>query len=339
LIRQAKWKVCLLVAGYWACLASSCLPVLSAQDEVSQRFGEIVTSGRYVLRWGMQTGQKFTVVAVQETVTEIEGPLGKSGKMPAALTVHQEWEVLDSDDNSLTLVQTFRQLQMETVIPSVGKIIVDTQAPEPESLIAKQMQANLSELIGRQLKLHMNRLGQVDKFEFVELPASETPATSQFLTKENLKNAVGQMVQFPKTTRAVGETWGTTAKAPQPNGTAEVNTEYTILEVTPDQPRQLKIGVAPKLTLKVKDDQVTVQNQQSAGHIIYDDNLALVRETYLKQSFTFVIKGEEGGTRTIESTMRMKIDPIAASEPSESNTPVDTTSSGSLNLETGKSDN
>lgn len=310
---------------------------VSAQDGPVERFGEIVTSGRYVLRWGMQQGQRFSVEAIQETVTEIEGPLGKSGKMPSALTVQQDWEVSESDDSSLTLIQTFRQLKLETTIPGAGNFSVAVPGPEPESLIAKQIHANLNELIGRQIRLQMDRLGQVKKFEFLELPVTdEAHAANQFLTKENLKNAVGQMVQFPKSTRAIGETWGTSTKAPQPNGTAAVNTEFTLLETLPDQPRWIKIAVAPKLTLSVKDDVVTVDDQSSEGHIVYDDELALVRETHLKQSFTFTIKGENGGKRTIESTMRMKIEP--STDPARIESSTDGNNSGPVSLEPEKSD-
>ncbi|MDP1564434.1 MAG: hypothetical protein Q8M16_23890 [Pirellulaceae bacterium] len=306
-----KWKLGWIVAMALTGLIAAVPGEISAQDGPVERFGEIVTTGRYVLRWGMQQGQKFSVEAVQEMVTEIEGPLGKSGKMPSALTVQQDWEVTESDESSLTLAQTFRKLKLETTIPGAGNFIVVVPGPEPESLIAKQIHANLSELIGRQLRLQMDRLGQVKKFEFLELPVTaEAPEANQFLTQENLKNAVGQMVQFPKSTRAIGETWGTSTKSPQPNGTAEVKTEFTLLETLPDHPRWIKISVAPKLTLSVKDDAVTVDDQSSEGHIVYDDELALVRETYLKQSLTFTVKGENGGKRTIESTMRMKIEPI-----------------------------
>ena len=287
----------------------------------------------------MVQGQKFAVQSTQETITEIEGPLGKSGKMPAALTIHQEWEVTESTDTSLTLLQTFRQLTMEALIQGAGKLSVDTASPEPESVIAKQMHANLSELVGSQLKLQMDRLGNVTKFEFIEsAERRESPTANQFLTKENLKNVVGQMVQFPKTTRAIGETWGITSKAPQPNGSAEVNTEYTLLENVPDQPRWIKIGVAPKLTLTVKDDAVTVESQSSEGHLIYDDVAALVRETYLKQSLTFAFNAEGGGKRTVESTTRMKIEPLATAEAAPKETPDATKKPGPISLETGRSD-
>ncbi|MBL8891354.1 MAG: hypothetical protein JNL67_15345 [Planctomycetaceae bacterium] len=318
-------------------LSMACWPTnLHGQNDVFERFGEIVTPGRFVLRWGMQKGQKFLVEAVQETVTEIESPLGKSGRMPATLTVHQEWEVLESDEQSLTLLQTFLDLQLETTLVGAGKVSADTKAPEPESPIAKQMHANLSELVGRQLKLHANRLGQVSKFEFVEPAVTEAPKNQQFLTKENLKNAVGQMVQFPKATRAVGETWGTTIKSPQPNGTAEVSTEYTLLEILPNQPRWLKIGVAPKLTLTIKDEAMVVEEQSSEGHIVYDDELALVRETFLKQAFVFVVKSDEGGKRRIESTMRMKIEPVGAQESSPTETTGENKEAGPVSLESGK---
>jgi hypothetical protein len=321
------------------CIGTESPNVVSAQDGPVERFGEIVPAGRYALRWGMQKGQKFLVEAVQETVTEIESPLGKSGKMPASLTVNQEWEVIESDDASLTLVQTFRRLTMETIIPGAGKFNVDTNSPEPESIIAKQMHANLSELVGRQLRLQMDRLGNVKKFEFLELPTGDTPAaTNQFLTKENLKNVVGQMVQFPKTTRAIGETWGITTKAPQPNGTAEVNTEFTLVETLADQPRWIKIAVAPKLTLSVKDDAVTVDRQSSEGYLVYDVVLAVVRETYLKQTLTFGFKADGGGQRKIESTMRMKIEPQPNADSAATESPIDSNNSGPVNLETGKSD-
>lgn len=332
-----KWKLGWIVAMVLTVLTAAIPREVSAQDGPVERFGEIVTSGRYVLRWGMQQGQKFSVESIQETVTEIEGPLGKSGKMPSALTVQQDWEVSESDESSLTLIQTFRQLKLETTIPGAGNFSVVVPGPEPESLIAKQIHANLNELIGRQIRLQMDRLGQVKKFEFLELPVTDAaPAANQFLTKENLKNAVGQMVQFPKSTRAIGETWGIMIKAPQPNGTAEVNTEFTLMETLPDQPRWIKISVAPKLTLNVKDDVVTVDDQSSEGHIVYDDELALVRETRLKQSFTFTVKGENGGKRTIESTMRMTIEPITNLARVESTT--DGNNSGPASLESEKSD-
>lgn len=335
LLRHQKhfwfWLVsgCALLIGLWPAN-------LHAQNDVIERFGEIVTPGRFVLRWGMQKGQKFLVESVQETVTEIESPLGKSGKMPATLTLHQEWEVLESDDQSITLLQTFLDLQMETTLVGVGKLIADTKAPEPESPVAKQMHANLSELVGRQLKLQANRLGQVSKFEFVEAAATDTPKNDQFLTKENVKTAVGQMVQFPKATRAIGETWGTTVKSPQPNGTAEVNTEYTLLEMVPDQPRWIKISVAPKLTLVTKDDALVVEEQSSEGHIVYDDELALVRETYLKQSFVFVVKSDEGGKRRIESTMRMKIEPMPTPESAPAESAGENKETGPISLESGE---
>lgn len=333
--RKWCWFVALVLTGL---ITSEPVGVL-AQDGPIERFGEIVPSGRYVLRWGMQKGQKFSVEAVQETVTEVEGPLGKSGKMPSSLTVRQDWEVTESDDTTLILLQTFQSLKMETTIPNAGKISVEVPGPEPESIIAKQIHANLSELIGRQLRLQMDRLGNVKKFEFIELPSTdEMPVANQFLTKESLKNAVGQMVQFPKTTRALGETWGTTTKAPQANGTAEVNTEFSLLEMVPDHPRWIKIGVAPKLTLAIKDDAMTVDEQSSEGHIIYDDELALVRETSLKQNFTFSFKGEGGGKRTIESNMRMKIEPQAISTPTSGDTTTDPTKSAPRSLESGKSD-
>lgn len=342
--RLLKWSRCwnrltLPMLVMFLCMATESPKVVLAQDGPVERFGEIVPVGRYALRWGMQKGQKFLVEAVQETVTEIESPLGKSGKMPASLTVNQEWEVIESDDTSLTLVQTFRRLTMETIIPGAGKFNVDTNGPEPESIIAKQMHANLSELVGRQLRLQMDRLGNVKKFEFVELPAGDTPAaTNQFLTKENLKNVVGQMVQFPKTTRAIGETWGITTKAPQPNGSAEVNTEFTLVETLADQPRWIKINVAPKLTLSVKDDAVTVDRQSSEGYLVYDDVLAVVRETYLKQTLTFGFKADGGGQRTIESTMRMKIEPQPNADAAAAESPIESDNSGPVNLETGKSD-
>lgn len=287
-------------------------PATATQDEVRQRFGETLLAGRYVLRWGMEVGQKYQVQATQQIVSEISGPLGSSGPRPAGLTLELEWDIQASDDTSITLVQTFRTLKMETTLPGLGQVVVDTQAPAPEAVVAARLHADLSALVGRQMQLQMDRLGNVKKLELLPRESDAgTEAANRALGQESLKTIVGQLVQFPKTTRALGETWGATVKTPQPNGTAEINTEYTLVETLPDKPEQIRITAVPKLTLTTKDDAIRLDEQAAEGYLIYDDRLALVRETYLKQSLKFSISGEGAGQQSIQSTMTLKIEPIA----------------------------
>lgn len=282
-----------------------------SQDEVRQRFGETLLAGRYVLRWGMEVGQKYQVQATQQIVSEITGPLGSSGQRPAGLTLGLDWDIQASDDTSITLLQTFRHLKMETTLPGLGQVVVDTQTPAPEAVVAARLHADLSALVGRQMQLQMDRLGTVKKLELLPRESETgTDESSRALGQESLKTIVGQLVQFPKTTRALGETWGATVKTPQPNGTAEINTEYTLVETLPDHPEQIRITAIPKLTLTTKDDAIRLEEQSADGYLIYDDRLALVRETYLKQSLKFRFSGDGGGQQSIQSTMTLKIEPV-----------------------------
>lgn len=284
---------------------------LGPQDEVRQRFGETLLAGRYVLRWGMEVGQRFRVQATQEIVSEIRGPLGSSGKRPTGLTLSLDWEVQESDDTSMTLLQTFRQLKMDTTIPGVGQVVVDTQEPPPTAIVAARLHADLQALVGRQMQLQMDRLGNVKKLTLLPRENDEgTEESNRAIGQESLKTMLGQMVQFPKTTRALGETWGTTVKTPQPGGTAEISTEYTLVETLPEHPEQIRITVIPKLTLTTKDDAIRLEEQSAEGYLVYDDRLALVRETSLKQELKFSFSGEGGGQQTVQSTMTLKIEPI-----------------------------
>lgn len=291
-------------------LSTDPAPALGPQDEVRQRFGETLLAGRYVLRWGMEVGQRFQVQATQEIVSEISGPLGSSGKRPTGLTLWLDWEVQESDDTSMTLLQTFRHLKMETTIPGVGKVVVDTQEPAPAAAVAARLHAELRALVGRQIQLQMDRLGNVKQLTLLPRQNDDTTEESnRAIGQESLKTILGQMVQFPKTTRALGETWGTTVKTPQPNGTAEISTEYLLVETLPEHPEQIRITVVPKLTLTTKDDAIRLEEQSAEGYLVYDDRLALVRETYLKQELKFSFSGEGGGQQTVQSTMTLKIEP------------------------------
>jgi hypothetical protein len=292
-------------------LATASAPALGPQDEVRQRFGETLLAGRYVLRWGMEVGQRFQVQATQEIVSEISGPLGSSGKRPTGLTLWLDWEVQESDDTSMTLLQTFRQLRMGTTIPGVGKVVVDTKEPAPAAIVAARLHADLQALVGRQMQLQMDRLGNVKKLTLVPCADDDgTEESNRAIGQESLKTILGQMVQFPKTTRALGETWGTTVKTPQPGGTAEISTEYTLVEMLPEHPEQIRITVIPKLTLTTKDDAIRLVEQSAEGYLVYDDRLALVRETSLKQELKFSFSGEGGGQQTVQSTMTLKIEPV-----------------------------
>jgi hypothetical protein len=291
-------------------VVASSEPTLAPQDEVRQRFGETVLAGRYVLRWGMEVGQKFKVQATQQIVSEISGPLGTSGKRPAGLMLWLDWEILESDDTSIVLLQTFRQLKMDTALPGVGQVSVDTQEPAPAAVVAARLHADLLALVGRQMQLQMDRLGNVKKMTLLPRVTGESvDESSPGLGQESLKTIVGQMVQFPKTTRAIGETWGTTIKTPRPNGTAEISTEYTLIERLPEHPEQIRITAVPRLTLTTKDNAIRLEEQSAEGYLIYDDRLALVRETSLKQTLKFSFSGDDGGQQSVQSTMTLKIDP------------------------------
>jgi hypothetical protein len=280
---------------------------LAAQDFQD---GEYIPQGRYLLRWGLQPGQKFQVEAFQRVVTDTEGPLGSSGPVPASLTILQDWEVIDRNEKTITLLQTFRQLKMEMIYPVVGKIATDTADPAPENTIAKQVHRNLTELVGRSIQIQMDRLGKVSKYQFLEpVAGADAAPNAQFLTADNLKNAVGQMVQFPEYSLAVGDTWATTHPLAQTPGSAEVTTEYRLQSVSSDDPNLLKIQVAPKLQLHGDDQKLEIEEQSSDGFVLYDHAQRMVRETSLTQSLTIRMAGAAPGKRKIETTVRMKIAP------------------------------
>lgn len=323
------WIVSLALIG----LLASETAFVPAQEDPVERFGEIVPSGRYVLRWGMQKGQKFSVEESEEVVAENDTPSGTSMTM----TISSEWEVTESDEEFLTLLQTIRNLKMEMDLPSAGKISFEVPGPPHERVIVRIIQANASRFVGSQILLQMDRLGNVKNKEFLERPpAAEAPPAKQPLAKEDLVKNLGRMVSFPATSLALGEKWEIATQSPQANGTLELNTEFSLLELVIDHPRWIKIGVSAKLTSAIKSSAMMVGEQIGEGHIIYDDELALVRDLFVKE--TIIFQGEDGGKRTTESKKRLKIEPLAISTPTPDGPKTEPPKSAPLSRELGKSD-
>lgn len=193
------------------------------------------------LRYRWNKGDVLRYRVVQTTNAAMSGIPGM-GEMNVTNTMTQVQQFTTTDvaaDGAATLQVKFESLKMEMGTP-MGTFVYDSAAPpaqNPDQMVA-QLAATIGTLVGESITLVMTPNGNIEKMEgmarIMEKVQKSTPAMGMagldsLLTDDSMKGSFGQsFAHLPGTAVKTGETWKHDLVMPNPFGTMNVATQYSL---------------------------------------------------------------------------------------------------------------
>ena len=196
------------------------------------------------LRYRWNKGDVLRYRVVQTTNAAMSGIPGM-GEMNVTNTMTQVQQFTTTDvaaDGAATLQVKFESLKMEMGTP-MGTFVYDSAAPAPQNpdQMVAQLAATIGTLVGESITLVMAPNGNIQKMEgmarIMEKMQKSTPAMGMaglesLMTDDSMKGSFGQsFAHLPGTAVKTGETWKHDLVMPNPFGTMNVATQYSLKAV------------------------------------------------------------------------------------------------------------
>jgi hypothetical protein len=246
------------------------------------------------LRYRWTKGDVTRYRVVQTTNAAMSGIPGM-GEMNVTNTMTQVQQFTTTDvgaDGAGTLQVKFESIKMEMGTP-MGTFTYDSTAPSqnPDPMVA-QLGATIGALVGESLTLVMSPNGAIQKMDgmtrIMEKMQKNTPAAGgmgmagldSLLTDESMKGAFGQsFAHLPGTAVKTGDSWKHDLVMPNPFGTMNVATLYSLKGVESTGGKELAriastatITASPSAKPPAMPMPVTIQFADGTGdgEIIFD---------------------------------------------------------------------
>lgn len=247
-------------------------------------------SDRYSFRWNLKPGQKYLVELEQKTTVNTRIGTMDLGKNPSRFVITQEWTVQERDSKRATILQTITRLRVEMSAPTIGQLKVDTSEDAEDTVISKQVHAQMSQLIGRQFSMTISPLGRVVNVQPVasDDDGDDKNAFSKMFNRTKLKTVFSQVASFEDLSVKPGDRWSNQVKVD--NG--QLDLEYTFDEDDNADDNFLTIQIEPRLEV-VGNDQLSIESQSANGEIRYSTQLQVPVETHLKQNLVLKILADD----------------------------------------------
>jgi hypothetical protein len=252
------------------------------------------------LRYRFKAGTKLEYVIEQQARTKVRMK-GKEQEMSMKQTLDLTWKVKAVDKaGKAQIVQSFDRVRLTFDAP-MGKVEYDSQDGKvPEGPVGEHLAPVMKGLVGLEVALSMDALGQVDNVEIHEKGAQglkgieEIPGVGELFSKEWIKKMIAQSgLVVPKEPAVKGTAWARKIRNNMNFGHVTVESDYTYDgPITRDGKKVEHIPFKMILTLEPDPNipvPVKFREATGSGSAYFDNVRGWLVEVALAQSMTLDI--------------------------------------------------